>query len=183
MIFSLSFTACSGAELPQSSGEDSIHASESKPEEETQTEPESGEDESNIDPSFPEFAEDADLSDWVGEYGFYEFFQPNINMVYTITVYKEDEAYFANIVIDGFQTMERVKAKVVGDQESVAFMFDSYLPDNLYKPYSAGDVLLSFERKDDAIYTEWEALWPVGQELKDSSSVCFTLKQDASDSQ
>ena len=49
----------------------------------------------------------------------------------TIKIYKENNEYYGDISIDGFQTMKRIRTKAVGDKNSVNLVFDTYLPDNV----------------------------------------------------
>ncbi|MDP4095090.1 MAG: DUF5991 domain-containing protein, partial [Bacillota bacterium] len=55
------------------------------------------------------------LESWVGDYMFSEHADPDENMFYSITVYKQDTVYYAQISIDGFQTLKRLQAKAYGD--------------------------------------------------------------------
>ena len=114
------------------------------------------------------------LNEWVGDYEFYEFCPPNINMQYNINIYKENEAYFVKINIDGFQTNVRLQAKVSGDEKSIKLLHDKHLPDNQFKPYNKGDILLSFEKRNSKIYTNWGKLEPILPENKASGKVYFT---------
>jgi hypothetical protein len=95
--------------------------------------------------SFTPFAND--LNRWIGGYEFYEFASPNINMNYTVNIYEDDGKYYADIIIDGFQTMARLKAIVQGDSKSIDLIFDSYLPENVQEIYKKGCILLTFGRR------------------------------------
>jgi len=117
-----------------------------------------------------------DLDRWSGEYEFYEFAPPNINMLYTINIYKENGNYFAKVNIDGFQTMTRVTARIEGDSEVIYLIFESYLPDNLYELFSEDDVMLSFKMEDAVMLTEWMALRPLLLENESPNKVYFTSK-------
>jgi len=105
------------------------------------------------------------IHSWLGEYMFYEFEQPPIGspvfMEYTIIIYEESGIYFANLIIDGFQTMSRVKAFVEGCSESIDLIFAYYLEDNLHERFNAGDILLTLFREDGEVMTSWEGLQPV----------------------
>ncbi|WP_163854794.1 DUF5991 domain-containing protein [Paenibacillus elgii] len=104
------------------------------------------------------------LESWVGEYEFSEYAPPDQNRFYRISIYKEDKSYYATIDIDGFQTMERLQAQVEGDGKAIKIIFNKYLPDNVWEPYSPGDVLLRLEKTDSALNTFWEKIQPM---LKD----------------
>ena len=81
------------------------------------------------------------LESWIGDYTFSEFAPPNQNMFYRISIYKENGNYFAKITIDGFQTIERLQAKVSGDDNSIKIFFSKYLPNNRFESYVEGDIL------------------------------------------
>lgn len=101
------------------------------------------------------------LETWTGDYTFEEYALPDQNMFYSISVYKENASYYAEINIDGFQTMERLKAKVVGNETSIDLLFDSYLPDNMIDAYKDGDHLLSLERTGSKLFTKWVEIEPM----------------------
>jgi hypothetical protein len=101
------------------------------------------------------------LESWIGIYKFNEFAEPDQNMWYSINIFKENNAYYAKVQIDGFQSMDRIKALVEGDKSLVCIVFIEYLPENLMEIYSEGDLLLKLEKEDDVIYTEWEAIGPL----------------------
>lgn len=101
------------------------------------------------------------LESWVGNYSFSEYAPPNQNMFYSISIFKENNKYLANISVDGFQTMKRIQAEVAGDEDSIELIFLKYLPDNIMERYQKGDVLLSFKREDSIIYTYWNKMGPM----------------------
>lgn len=107
------------------------------------------------------------LENWIGDYTFSEFVEPNINMFYSIMIYKNNDNIYADISIDGFQRLERVKANVTGDGKLIEISFLEYLPDNLMELYKEGDILLRLEKKDSDIYTSWGAIQPISLENKD----------------
>lgn len=114
------------------------------------------------------------LNEWVGDYEFYEFFPPNINMQYNINIYKENGSYYAKIYIDGFQTTKRIKAKVISNQGGVDLVFETYLPDSTGEDLKKGDILLGFKKVDSDIYTNWGEIEPILPENKTSGKVYFT---------
>ncbi|MCK9478436.1 MAG: DUF5991 domain-containing protein [Firmicutes bacterium] len=97
------------------------------------------------------------LGCWVGVYSFAEFVPPDQNMFYRFAIKKDVDAdcFCAIIHIDGFQTLTRTKAKVLGDQRKIELVFDSYLPENIFYPYKEGDVLLSLEKSGEKLITHW----------------------------
>ncbi|KZE79421.1 DUF5991 domain-containing protein [Paenibacillus elgii] len=113
------------------------------------------------------------LESWVGEYEFSEYAPPDQNRFYRISIYKEDKSYYATIDIDGFQTMERLQAQVEGDGKAIKIIFNKYLPDNLWEPYSPGDVLLRLEKTDSALNTFWEKIHPMLKDDRESGKTYF----------
>ena len=118
------------------------------------------------------------LRTWIGEYSFDEFIPPNINMVYNINIYEENNSYLANIDIDGFQTITRIKANVLGNQRSINIVFQEYLPDNRFESYSKGDVLLNFKKVNSKIYTDWGGIQPISPENQANNKIYFKLKKN-----
>lgn len=104
------------------------------------------------------------LETWVGQYSFSEHFPPNINMFYSISIYKENNNYFAEIDVNGFQTMKRLLAKVSEDTNSIKLEFLKYLPDNMYESYKKGDV--SFKKNGSNLITTWGEIQPILPENK-----------------
>ena len=113
------------------------------------------------------------LETWVGDYTFSEYAPPDQNMLYSISIYNEENAYYADIYIDGFQTMERLRAKVIDDKNSVKLVFESYLPDNQFELFEAGDILLSFEKSGSELLTNWAGIEPMVVDNNVSGKVYF----------
>ena len=101
------------------------------------------------------------LEAWVGDYSFTEYAPPDQNMFYSIYIYKESTSHYADIYIDGFQTMMRLKAEVIENGNRIDLMFDSYLPDNLMDIYEKGDHLLSLEKSGSKLLTYWGEIEPM----------------------
>ena len=121
---------------------------------------------------FVNYSYKQELDSWIGNYDFYEFSEPNMNMVYHIEIYKHMEKYFASINIDGFQTMGRIKADVIGNTKSIKLIFNSYLADNVSELYQKGDALLLL-RKGDKLLTSWLEMKPMLSENEGSNKVQF----------
>jgi hypothetical protein len=117
------------------------------------------------------------LDQWLGEYSYYEFYPPNQSMIYDLSIHETDGIYFADFSIDGFQTMSRFQATVTGDDNTVDFIFDNYLAENLFTPYEKGDKLLTFKKNNGEILTYWEKVQPMLPE-HESGKVYF-LNADA----
>lgn len=116
------------------------------------------------------------MDSWIGEYGFNEFAPPNQNMFYSISIDKNKNDYYADITIFGFQTNIRVRAKIVGDENFIKLLFNKYLPDNVYEPYEKGDVLLSFKKSNEEIYTYWGEIRPMITKNYKSGEIYFLKK-------
>ena len=108
------------------------------------------------------------LEQWVGKYSFWEYVPPDIGspkmMDYLIDIYNENGDYYANITIDGWQTMDRWKAQVAGDSKFIELSFYEYLPGSFvseYMPIDVGTILICFERKDSDMLTYWGRLKPI----------------------
>ncbi|MFW6016143.1 MAG: DUF5991 domain-containing protein [bacterium] len=117
------------------------------------------------------------LESWVGEYEFSEFAPPDQNKFYEISLYKENSNYYADISIDGFQTIIRLQTKVIGDENSINLVFEKYLPDNLFESYNKGDILLSFEKENSEIYTSWGEIKPMLESNEKSGQVYFEIEK------
>lgn len=104
------------------------------------------------------------LKSWIGDYKFSESAPPDENMFYAISIYKDNENYYAKINIDGFQTIKRLLAKASGDKDSIKLTFDKYLPDNAMKPYKEGDTLLTLEKRNSEVHTTWGKIEPMIKE-------------------
>ena len=108
---------------------------------------------------------DGKSEQWIGNYSFYEFAEPNQNMIYSISIY-EDNGLYARIKIDGFSTMDRLIAKVWshGDEIEMTF-YDYYIDENggttLLERFDEGNFLLKFTRKDGVLITEWGGIQPL----------------------
>jgi len=101
------------------------------------------------------------LDFWLGEYGFYEFAEPNTNMSYDINIFKDKSGYYAEVKIDGRMTINRYRCIVRGNNSQIDLYFQRYLKDNFYEQYSQGDMLLSLKFIDGKIHTEWKKMWPI----------------------
>lgn len=64
------------------------------------------------------------LKTWTGDYVYNEYCPPDENMIYSLSIYEEDENYYAEITIYGFQTNQLIRAKVIGDDKSINILFD-----------------------------------------------------------
>ena len=101
------------------------------------------------------------MDSWLGNYSFSEIATPNQNMFYEISIGKEDNKYYAELNINGYQTMSRLKADVSGNENAIKIVFEKYLTGNILEPYEKGDILLNLEKKDSELYTIWGKVEPI----------------------
>ncbi len=115
-----------------------------------------------------------ELESWVGEYKFEEFLSPNLSMVYSISIYEED-GLFANIKVDGFQTLMRLKARVREEEDIIIFEFCGYYAEqeNNSFAYNEGDVLLELKNVDEVLITEWGKLHPMIDENNEAGEYFY----------
>jgi hypothetical protein len=121
---------------------------------------------------------DNSMSHWVGQYRFSEFQPPNMNMVYRLNIYYENEGYWADLEMDGWMVMARIKAKVQGSYERISIVFDQYTPENPSPSFCrANDVLFNLEIRDGEIITIWGVIPALKLENR-VAQVCFTKDVD-----
>ncbi len=117
----------------------------------------------------PERKNDMSIS-WIGTYSFYEYLPPNLNMDYSIQLFEDnstdDHGLYAHIEIDGFQTLQRLRAKVLFDNNSIHLEFDDYFIDEdgnetIYESFEKGDILLSLTIQEDTLITVWGKIHPM----------------------
>lgn len=119
----------------------------------------------------------ANLESWIGSFVFTEYAPPDQNMFYSLSISKEGTDYYATISIDGFQTLVRLRGKVVGDANWIQVRFDQYLPDNQFETYEIGDQLLRLDKKNAEIYTTWGKLQPMLEDNTKSDRVYFQMER------
>jgi len=104
----------------------------------------------------------ASLAAWLGSYTFGER-APETPWEYGITVFAIEERYYANISVDGGQTL-RMMASVQGNAEEITLVFMNNIPGNRHNRFHEGDVLLTLRMARGALHTTWGALTPVLEE-------------------
>lgn len=110
----------------------------------------------------------ADLSSWTGTYVYGATFphaleeNGNYFIGYTVAVYEDNGAYYANVAANGWQICSESLARVEGDENRIEFLFVETLPkDSHYgksERYEKDEVMLSFTRKEGRIQTGWGVL-------------------------
>ena len=118
--------------------------------------------------------EGVSLIDWIGNYEFYEYYLPNINMEYSIYIYQNGNEYLADINIEGFQTNQKIRADVIGNSESIDLVFKIYISESTGVKLNDGEILLSLKKEDSEIYTYWGVVRPILPENMDSGEVYIT---------
>ena len=99
------------------------------------------------------------IVDWASTYELYEYSEfapPDQTWVYTLRIYRQDSIRKANLDIDGFQTLTRLKAIAKEQGGNLDIIFDSYRPENIGEPYQKGDLLFSLKKISDS---EYQILW------------------------
>ena len=81
-------------------------------------------------------------------------------------IYEENNKYYANLNIDGFQIMERIKLTIKYENGKYLFAVESTATDNNFSMYDIGDILFSFTLSNNEIHTEWNKLQPILEENK-----------------
>lgn len=118
--------------------------------------------------------EDEEIS-WEGKYGFYEFAEPDKNMLYDVQIYKKGSEYYANINIDGWMTALSMRANITEQNNEIALIFDKYIgDDNNSTVYKKGDILFSLKKEENVINTYWDKLKPMLLANKKNGKVYFT---------
>ena len=111
---------------------------------------------SDVNSTFTETSES--LDSWLGDYIYNEFVPPNINQHYAMRIYKENNSYFADISVDGFQAAYSIKTKAVGDSNCIRFFYVSKLNKENDGLFRDNDLLLSLLAENGRIQTIWEKL-------------------------
>ena len=97
----------------------------------------------------------------IGDYEFNEYTEPNQNRIYILNVYKENNLYYANLNIDGFQTMYRMKLIIKYVSNHYVFELNEDLGSSYNNVYNIGDNLFELYEKDDSYYTKWISMKPM----------------------
>lgn len=104
--------------------------------------------------------------EWIGGYEYLELYprEDGVNYYtdYRITIWKQNNEYYAILQGDGWFLETWTLGYVSGDDKKITITFLQTLPgDRLYgfcERYEKGEVLVQFEREGQKIITEWKAL-------------------------
>ena len=111
--------------------------------------------------------EEINIDELLGDYSFTEYNEPNQTWVYKLKIYNDNDKYYADINVDGFQTMVRLRTEVIKDDTGLKFSFDKVLDEHATGNYSTGDILFKLYKKGNYIYTKWEKMQPMLSNNKD----------------
>lgn len=117
---------------------------------------------------------------WIGQYAFEES-ADNVTgsgaqtWIYVVDVKELDaNTLIATIQVDGFQTMQRLEAKVNATAFDIEFIFDKYGKENMFETYKKGDRLFGMMRNTEGvIMTLWDKLKPNVLENQENGQVLF----------
>lgn len=99
--------------------------------------------------------------DIIGNYSYDEYAPPDEGWVYDLEMYQEGNQLKAKLNIDGFQTLTRILADVVKNNDNLNIIFNSYGPDNMYSSFKTGDRIFSLEKTSDSSYKIlWDKMQP-----------------------
>jgi len=123
-------------------------------------------------------------TDWNGHYAFHEDGGKNASGIavlisHELSVFDDGEGGLAaSLESNGFQTSSNLvcSAKVVGPK--LMIYFQTYGEDNMFEPYTAGDLLLTLERKTEkgksVLLTHWGKFTASIPRNEKSGKVYFT---------
>jgi Family of unknown function (DUF5991) len=99
-------------------------------------------------------------ADWKGSYTFTENLGKNaggVTMMVThqIDIVEGGDGLAASVTSNGYQTSVDLmcSVKIVGTK--LMIYFENYGEDNMFEPYTQGDLLLTLERKGKTLLTHW----------------------------
>ncbi len=108
-------------------------------------------------------------SDWKGSYVFDENGGKNaggavIVISHELTIFDSGEGLAARLQSNGYQTSSDLVCTVRSEGSKIMIYFQSYGEDNMFEPYSAGDLLFTLENKVEKgkplVLTYWGKFTP-----------------------
>lgn len=110
------------------------------------------------------------LDNWIGKYAFDEVYNEEgyapMFMKYDIDIYKENNQYYADVVVNGHMTGINLKAKLYGNNEWISLVIEEYYPEHVTGLSNMENtVLLSLGRQGEDIYTYWGVLSALNENL------------------
>lgn len=118
-----------------------------------------------------------DLDEWIGKYHFQEAYDGEeyapLIMDYEITIFKENDNYYANVEVIGQTTRVDVKAEIFGSDKWISLVYLENLSDIVTGKNKINEVLLSFKKEENIIYTYWGGITPMLNENDVSGQTYF----------
>lgn len=100
------------------------------------------------------------MDEWIGNYYYFEFLEPNITQTYEVQISKESGKLIAKIKVNGFQTLINWKATLKGNKSEISLIYAESYGDNRGLTLNAGDKVISLKKQDGILYTKLENLEP-----------------------
>ncbi len=128
------------------------------------------------------YANCQNTDNWLGNYKFEEQPVSNLDgtlylvMIWDLNIFKAENNYYAQIEINGEQTMMTLKAKVKCSKENAVFYFDKGISGFGYDYLKKGDNLFEIKMVKGQMITHWNILEPRLAEKYKNDIVCFVKK-------
>ena len=125
--------------------------------------------------------EQSALEEWIGTYKFLEstphaaasdFFD---TWSYSIEIYREKGEYYAALEFNGHMLWIEGRAKVCGNEERIDLIFEQYSPGDVSSTayFDEGDLLLSFEKEGEKLFTFWGEMKPALLQNESDGNIYF----------
>ena len=123
---------------------------------------------------------------WAGTYTFDEdggktAGGTSILVTHVLEIIETDDGFAAVLKSNGYQTSRDLNCNTRNDGAKLFIFFESYGDDNVFEPYSAGDLLLTLERKSakngETVLTTWGAFKPVSKKNEKPGKVYFVKSE------
>jgi hypothetical protein len=124
------------------------------------------------------------LNEWAGTYTFDENGGKTagggtvIFVTHELRVFETDDGLRATLKSNGYQTSTDLNCKIKATGGKMEVLFDSYGEDNVHESYTAGDLLLTLEKKSvkgkTELLTWWGKFTPALPEKPKTGKVFFT---------
>jgi len=128
------------------------------------------------------YANCQNTDNWLGNYNFEEQPVSNLSgtvysvMIWDLNIIKAENNYYAQIEINGEQTMMTLKAKVKCSKDKAVFYFDRGISGFGYDYLKKDDNLFELKAIKGQLITHWNALEPRLAEKYKNDIVCFVKK-------
>lgn len=100
-----------------------------------------------------------------------------IFITHELEIIATDDGFAAVLKSNGYQTSRDLRCTTKTDRAKLMIYFESYGEDNVFEPYSGGELLLTLERKSDkrgeTILTYWGAFKPIAKKNEKPGKVYF----------